>query len=201
MANDDLIETPRLRLVALSGACLERLLDGDVDGASRLLACHFSSDFLDSVNDVFLSNHLGGLRRHPSNPGWFVRAIVRRDDDRVIGHCGFHGVPDDVGRAEIGYSIFEEFRRQGFGVESARGLVDWARAQGSSAVYAAVASHNVASLALIRRLGFRPSGARHGAGDEESVFVLELSEQNDATDSRDLRRRTRAPGGPGAGNS
>ena len=165
------IETARLRLVALSAPTLERLLARDLDGASRCQGLNFAGDFLETVNDLFLTIHLDGLRRHPSTPGWFVRAVVRRDDERVIGHCGFHGVPQDVGRAEIGYTIFAAFRRQGFGAEAARGLVEWSREQGWPVVVATVAPANAASVGLLRQLGFRQSGVqRNAAGADEWVF-------------------------------
>ena len=100
---------------------------------------------------------------------------MRRDDGVVLGQCGFHGVPDDVGRAEIGYTIFEPFRHQRYATECAQGLVEWARAQGLRNVVAAVSTRNDASLKVIEKLGFQQSGVR--AVDPESemlVFELEL---------------------------
>ncbi|HSN02376.1 MAG TPA: GNAT family N-acetyltransferase [Acidimicrobiales bacterium] len=165
------IETARLRLVALSPETLEQLLSREDGDTPRHQGLAFESDFFETVNDLFLTIHLNGLRRHPSSPGWFVRAIVRRDDERVIGHCGFHGVPQDVGRAEIGYTIFAPFRRQGFGAESARGLVEWSREQGWPVVVATVAPANAASVGLLRQLGFRQSGVQqNAAGADEWVF-------------------------------
>ena len=167
------IETARLRLVALSLETLERLLARNLDGASSSQGLLFASDFLETVNDLFLTIHLEGLRRHPSAPGWFVRAIARRGDERVIGHCGFHGVPWDVGRAEIGYTIIAAFRRQGYGAEAAQGLVDWSRDQGWPTVVAAVAPANAASVGLVLQLGFRRTGVQvNSAGAEELVFEL-----------------------------
>ena len=171
------IETPRLRLVGMSQGALARLLDGDVTGASRIQGSDFSNDFLASVNEAFLTIHLEGLRRHPSAPGWFVRAITRREDGLIVGHCGFHGAPQDIGRAEIGYTIFPPYRRCGYGAESAQGLVDWATTQGVPAVVAAVSVTNVASIALVAKLGFRASSVvMTPSGDEEFIFELPLAE-------------------------
>ena len=175
MSNDAPIETSRLRLILLSPEALELLRQGDVEGASTVQGFEFSDDFLLTVNESFLTNHLEGVRRRPSTPGWFVRAILRRDDDHLIGHCGFHGTPDDVGRAEVGYTIFPPYRARGYAVESVQGLVDWARTQGSRVVFAAVAPNNLSSLRLLRKLGFQHTGVQlNGVDDEEYVFELRV---------------------------
>jgi len=56
-----------------------------------------------------------GIRSRPSGRSWCIRAIVRDEDDTVIGHSGFHGPPEDVGHAEIGYNVLEPYRRNGNG--------------------------------------------------------------------------------------
>ena len=171
------IETHRLRLKPLSRDVLETLLEGDVARASRIQGSAFSEHFLASVNEAFLTIHLEGLRRHPSEPGWFVRAITRIEDNLIVGHCGFHGAPQDVGRAEIGYTIFPPFRRSGYGAEAAQGLVEWARLRRAPAVFAAVSVSNVASIGLVTKLGFRATRVvMTPSGDEEFVFELALSQ-------------------------
>ncbi|MDE3082087.1 MAG: GNAT family N-acetyltransferase [Acidobacteriota bacterium] len=169
------IETPRLRLRPIPLEALTRLLDGDVEGASLIQGSDFSDHFLASVNERFLTIHLDGLRRHPSDPGWFVRAVTRTHDGIIVGHCGFHGTPQDIGRAEIGYTIFPPFRRCGYGAESAQGLVDWARTRGMPAIVASVSVTNVASIGLVTKLGFRASRVvATPSGEEEFVFELPL---------------------------
>ncbi len=175
MANDGPIETPRLRLVLLQPTSLALLRARDAQAASRVEGFSFSDDFLDTVNDLFLARNLEGRQKWPSDPGWFVRAIVRKSDGEVLGHCGFHGAPQDVGRAEIGYTIFAPYRRRGYAAESAQGLVEWARGQGTSVVFATVAPNNIGSLGVVHRLGFHqtlPQGPR--ANYEEFVFELAL---------------------------
>lgn len=128
MSNGAPIETSRLQLILLSPEALQMLRDQDYEGASPAQGFDFSADFLHSVSDVFLTRHLEGLRKRPLTPGWFVRAILQKDDNLLIGHCGFHRCPEDVGRAEIGYTIFAPYRRRGYAAEAAQGLVEWARA-------------------------------------------------------------------------
>ena len=48
----------------------------------------------------------------PGSHPWLVRAMVLREPERVmIGHVGFHGPPDEEGRAEVGYTVFPAYRR------------------------------------------------------------------------------------------
>lgn len=166
--------TSRLQLVALLPATLEFLSVHDAEGASRSQGIDLSGDFLSSLDHSFLLRQLAGMKQRPSGRGWFVRAIVREEDGAVIGQCGFHGTPDDVGRAEIGYTVFEAFRRNGYAAESAQGLLDWAREQGSETVFVAVSTSNFPSIGLVKKLGFHQSGAQV-VDTEGEMFVFELS--------------------------
>jgi ribosomal-protein-alanine N-acetyltransferase len=168
------IVTSRLQLVALLPATLEFLSADDAEGASRIQGINLSGDFLSSLDPSFLSRQLAGMEQRPSDQGWFVRAIVREEDGAVIGQCGFHGTPEDVGRAEIGYTVFEEFRRNGYAAECAQGLVDWAREQGTETVFAAVSTNNFPSIGLVKKLGFHQSGVPV-VDTEGEMFIFELS--------------------------
>lgn len=175
MSNADSIETSRLRLELLCLEVLELLRAQKVEEASRVQGFEFTREFLASINEVFLTRQLDGLRKRPLTPGWFVRAIIRNADGSVIGHCGFHGAPDDIGRAEVGYIIYSPYRRCGYATESVEGLVEWARSQGSHKVFVTVATSNTASLGVIRKLGFtRSSAAEESNNRDEYVFQLSL---------------------------
>jgi RimJ/RimL family protein N-acetyltransferase len=173
--DDATIQTARLALVCLSDATLAALHDGDVAGASSSQGIDFGDEFLASVNAAFLSIHLEGRRRHPSARGWFVRAVRRREDGALVGHCGFHGHPTDVGRAEIGYTIFAPYRGRGYATECARALVRWAHSQGEESVVAAVAASNAPSIAVVTNAGFRRVGRQVGRGEDEYVFAASAS--------------------------
>lgn len=93
--------------------------------------------------------------------------------NEVAGHCGFHGPPKTIGRAEIGYTVFMRFRGQGFAKEAARALSEWAFEQGEEEVYATVSPNNAASLGVVRALGFRQVGVQEDEVDgTELVFTL-----------------------------
>lgn len=99
-----------------------------------------------------------------------------RDDGEVVGHCGFHGPPAAVGRAEVGYTVFAAHRRRGYASEAVGALVEWAQRQAERTVFASVAPDNTASLAVVRKLGFVQTGTQIDAEDgEELVFELALT--------------------------
>jgi len=132
-------------------------------------------EFFEPADDFFLKIQLDRMTSRPAGRGWCARVVVREEDDVVVGHCGFHGPPGDVGRAEIGYTILPPHRRRGYATEAAKGLIDWARAQGETVVFASVSPDNAASLAVVEKLGFRQTGVQIDEVDgEEGVFELGL---------------------------
>ena len=98
--------------------------------------------------------------------------VLRGVKAQVVGHCGFHGPPATVGRAEIGYTVFSAFRGRGYAQEAAAALVRWAFEQGEREVFATVSPTNAPSLAIVRALGFEEVGEQIDDVDGlELVFV------------------------------
>lgn len=108
--------------------------------------------------------------------GWLLRAITRREDRRMVGLINFHGPPDDLGRAELGYTIFEDFRRRGYATEAANAMMSWAQAtHGIDTFMVSVSPENEPSLLMAATLGFRRIGTQMDDVDgEEWVFELKL---------------------------
>ena len=169
------IVTNRLHLVPISPETLEALISQDVDRATSLHQLTITEEFVSSLESAFLSTQLDGVRDRPFDSGWFVRAIVRIDDDVVIGHCGFHGPPEVVGRAEIGYNILPSYRANSYATEAVNGLVAWANQQGFPVVVAAIAPTNRASMRVAEKAGFYQTGERTDTynGVESQMLVFE----------------------------
>ncbi len=51
-------------------------------------------------------------------------AVVRRDEDMVIGYCGFHHHPEVPGNIEIGYRLDPDYWNRGLITEAARAVRD-----------------------------------------------------------------------------
>jgi len=96
-----------------------------------------------------------GLHR----PEFGVFALVRHEDGRAIGGIGFHGIPDEEGRVEVGYDLVEGARGQGYATEALRALTGWALARDDvRTVLATVERDNLASQAVVSRVGFKQVG-------------------------------------------
>ena len=167
------IVTDRLRLVPFRVETIEALIARDLDRARSFQGLDITEEFLESLENDFLSIQLDGVRARPAEGGWFVRAVIRAEDAAVIGHCGFHGPPEVVGRAEIGYNILQPYRGNSFATEAARGLVEWANQQGSKVVFAVALATNHASIRVAEKSGFHQTGVRiHEVDGEEFVFEI-----------------------------
>jgi ribosomal-protein-alanine N-acetyltransferase len=112
------IVCPRLRLLLVPADAVRGLLGGDRAGAFGLLGPSLPPEFPAGPDDVFLQVQLREMEEDPGGRGWCVRAMVREEDSAVTGHGGFHGPPKAVGRAEIGYTVFQKFRSRGYATEA-----------------------------------------------------------------------------------
>ncbi|QOV47323.1 GNAT family N-acetyltransferase [Streptomyces chromofuscus] len=107
---------------------------------------------------------------HRPEFGLFV--LVRHEDGRAIGGMGFHGVPDEDGRAEIGYDLTEAARGRGYATQALRALADWALARDDvRSLFATVERDNAPSRRVLERAGFVRVSEREGEGDQ---FAYEL---------------------------
>lgn len=170
------ILTERLLLEPIAPETLVALLAGDPAGASRVQRRELTPEFLDSVDDFFLRVQLERMSANPAGRGWCARTMALGGSGELVGHCGFHGPPADVGRAEIGYTVLPRHRGRGYATEAAGALLAWAGREGVRTVFAAVAPHNAPSLRVVEKLGFRRTGVQVDEIDgEELVFELDLA--------------------------
>jgi RimJ/RimL family protein N-acetyltransferase len=148
----------------MSRAFFAASLAGDRAAASAALGAAVPDDWLADtpVMQIFLAKLTAG----PAAAPWLARAIVLRDSRAMIGHAGFHGPPGmphlapyAPGGVELGYTVFEPFRRRGYATEAVRGLMDWAAGQGVPAFVLSISPANAASQAIARRLGFVKVGS------------------------------------------
>ena len=102
---------------------------------------------------------------------WCATFLVVREDGEIVGGCGFKGEPAD-GRVEIAYGVAPAHRRQGVAAGAVRALLDLAFANGVREVFAEILHENAASVAVVRKLGFRSEGSRvDDDGDAVGVWV------------------------------
>jgi RimJ/RimL family protein N-acetyltransferase len=140
---------------------MQALARGDVAAAAAEIGATVPPDMPEYLRD-FLRYRLAQLAEDPSIREWLGRAMVITDAEgarHVIGSVGFHGPPDDQGRAEIGYKVEPAYRRRGIAREAAAALFDWAyREHGVTRFVASISPTNEPSLRLAAGFGFEQVG-------------------------------------------
>ena len=108
------LQTPRLDLRPFA--------EGDLDEMSALMA---NTDFMQFSFGVFSREQTAGFlekvrtRDQAGLPSQF--AVISRDDERLIGYCGFFlQTVDDAEELEIGYRLDPSYWGRGLATEAAR---------------------------------------------------------------------------------
>src|SRR3954470_5144154 len=96
---DDVIITPRLKLVSLTPSLLRAVAGGELAEIERQLDAPVGAGWEDGVP---AQHRLKQLAADPSEQPWLVRAVVAQTPARVVGSIGFHAPPDAPRRGEIG---------------------------------------------------------------------------------------------------
>jgi RimJ/RimL family protein N-acetyltransferase len=154
---------------------LDAFVDGNPERARELVDYSVPASFPEGDAAEVLELRRIQLAADPARAPWSVRAMVRRDDRVMIGFVNFHGPPgiNDIeadGAAELGWTVFPEHRRMGYATETARRLMDWARAEhGVRRFISSTTPGNVPSLRVHEKLGFHRTGQ---VVDGEIIFEL-----------------------------
>lgn len=90
---------------------------------------------------------------------WVKWDIILKSSDQVIGSCGFHNWEKDHERAELGYILKEDFRRQGYMTEAIKSVVDYGfTTMNLNRIEAFISPDNTPSLSIVERLMFTKEG-------------------------------------------
>jgi len=167
------IETDRLKLIP-GAVDLARAEIGDRDEFARLLGASVPANWPPETLADALPLFLSWLEAAPDRIGWFgwyaVLAGNGVQDSVLIASGGFKGPPQD-GTAEIGYSVLPQFQGKGYATEMVGGLIRWALGQpGTIRIVAETEWANPASVRVLTKAGFIPSGASAEPGGARFVF-------------------------------
>ncbi len=65
-----------------------------------------------------------GVKKNPFNYTWFTRwEIILKSENKIIGSCGFKGLPNNNGEVEIGYMIKPSYQNNGYMTEALKEMV------------------------------------------------------------------------------
>jgi ribosomal-protein-alanine N-acetyltransferase len=176
MTQDDLV-TRRLKLRLLSPEALEATEAGNIALAAWLLDLKLPQNWADISS--LARRRLAQLPDCPEYRRWSVRAIALRRTNEAVGYVNFHELPQwhELAQrdacAELGYTIFEPYRRKGYVEEAVRALIAWARERGARHFLFSISPDNTPSQGLARKIGARKIGMQIDEEDgPEDVFLL-----------------------------
>ena len=150
---------------------------GRLDEASETLGAELPPSWPDAEVRRRLVMRLEQMRATPTDAPWLLRAILRREDRKLVGVINFHGAPDERGRAELGYTVFDGYRRSGYASEAALGMMNWAHeAHAVETFVVSISPDNEPSLRMAAKLGFVQVGSQIDEQDGEE-WVYELAWQ------------------------
>ena len=114
------------------------------------------------------------VKENPAVNKWFVRWVVLRSTQEVIGTASFHGAPGENGMIEIGLGVENAYQRQGFGKEILQGMWGWVVTEpGVKILRYTVSPTNSASIALVNSFGFNYVGEQLDEIDgPESIYEM-----------------------------
>jgi RimJ/RimL family protein N-acetyltransferase len=91
----------------------------------------------------------------------------------LIAAGGFMGAPSENGEVEIGYSVIESYRHNGYAAEIVHALIDIARNDGRvKYITARTTDNNSASQAVLEKLKFVNTGTKDSDGNRIYKLIL-----------------------------
>ena len=106
------------------------------------------------------ADYLQYLRHHETAYGFSLRAVVRKDDDRVIGQCGFWHL-EKTGEVDLAYTLAQDCWGQGYATEASIAWLDHGFGQALShgldlnRIVAISKPENRASIRVLEKLGMQ----------------------------------------------
>ena len=172
------IETPRLELHHISAPDLISLFENRddqrlLDGAGFTNPLRVLIDFQGP-----LAWRVPQVKADPACNKWFVRWIVLKEKQEIIGSTSFHGEPDSDGMLEIGLGIETEYQNQGFAKESLLGMWRWAATFPEVRTFRyTVSPDNAPSIAVIKYFGFDFKGQQMDEIDgPEDIYEMTVDD-------------------------
>jgi len=153
--HEPVIQTPRLELHHISAPDLVTLFENR-DDAPLLAGTGFKNPLRVLIDfQGPLAWRVPQVKADPACNKWFVRWIVLKDKQEVIGSTSFHGAPDSAGMIEIGLGIETEHQNQGFAREALLAMWRWAMTFPEVKTFRyTVSPDNASSIAVIKYFGF-----------------------------------------------
>ena len=101
---------------------------------------------------------LNGCLAHPNQWEWHAIWMIELKNGTHIGELCFKGI-NEYGSTEIGYGISDNYQGNGYATEAVTAVTSWALKQNViNCVTAEVDRENIASVRVLEKSGFKPTG-------------------------------------------
>ncbi len=169
------------------------------DDASFLVALLNEPAFLRHVGDKGVCTvadaltYMAGPRESYRKHGFGLTVVESQESESAMGICGLIK-RDWLTNPDLGFAFLPEYSGQGYALEAAEMTLQHARdALSVERVLAIVSPGNVASLRLLRKLGFVDKGRIQPPADAQPSLLFSLSlAVGQAADTRSERPRRAA---------
>ncbi len=161
----NIIQSNRLDLILLDSDALQLSLADNHQALQQALNINVPQDWFKAKELINLRYQQ--LMREPDYLPWCLRAISLRNQGMMIGHIGFHTGPGPAylhslapNGVEFGFTVFLNFRRNGYAKEASLALMAWANQQHAvSEFILTISPDNIPSRKLAQGLGFEKIGS------------------------------------------
>ncbi len=148
----------------------ENYSDGEIKNQLGLLT---DEDFIREKEKV-----MGGYTTYDRTVVQFK--LILKENNEVIGSCGYHNWYLDHKKAELGYTLIkDEFKRKGYMGEAVSKILEYGfKIMNLNRIEACISPENIASLSLIKKFGFTREGylrkhfIREGEIQDTIIFSL-----------------------------
>jgi [ribosomal protein S5]-alanine N-acetyltransferase len=175
------IETDRLILRTVPLAALASTAAGNIRATQKLIGEKLPEEWFED-SWVYKLRYDQWLE-DPAYAPWSIRAIAWKETGDIIGNMNCHHTPmpfvhngKESLATELGYTIFEPYRRQGIAYEAITAFTAWAKTQGLESIILSIQPTNVASLALALKLGAVQIGSQIDERDgPEDIYYFDIN--------------------------
>ncbi len=92
--------------------------------------------------------------------GFGIWALIDKESDLLIGHCGFNRLPEDAG-TEIAYLLAKDFWGKGLATEVSKETLKYGFEKlNLERIVALAYPQNLPSINVIKKLGMKPEGEK-----------------------------------------
>ena len=121
MTGGPTLTSKRLRFINSTPVILQKILQGNAELAEYLEV--MVPDHWTEFGESPFAYVLEKLEEDPASQPWWSWLPILRDENKLIGNCGYKGPPQN-GSVEIGYEVIPAYRGIGLATEIAACLVD-----------------------------------------------------------------------------